>query len=661
MASWRIVPYYAVLAGLVLFGAAQSAPAGDSFDQARRRWEAARKPAELGARARAHDAFASSDDTRAVPLLAKAYRELGPDEDQERYLLASIVTARCRRAEHLPAYVAWRRRCDRSRDAWLWYKSLRVDAYLGRLDAVEQAARSAPSPWLRAAALEVLADAQAERAPELALEVLRELPAKQMERALLIESVASIAQACEGRRHEEQMRLVLTKLIRQLDAKKTLPRTRLAIARRLQHIFKTEELHYDARGWLRHLLGRPSPGPVEDGRYAPPKKTYFFGLPATGRRIAYVIDTSSSMFVGISPDELEQLKKIRRPQQSGEVTGRSGRAGAGRGRKQKPADRLPWEEIHTRYDAARECLKFSLQGLRADQYFSILRFATDAGFFPRSSGMVPATRANVRSALRALDAVGQDALGGATNMHAGLHRAYKVHAQGMTGPGEYVDVRAFREGCDTVFLLSDGEPCADDWSGTATGTYLRPPASTWFGLGRAAPRFGNYWTPYQLCDDLKRLNLFRKAEIHCIGIGQPNMDLLQLIAAIGNGRAVQVGDAAGSWGRVAALLRASDPATRQIEKLRTGGTERERMGAAESLARLHSLDGVPALIDALDDISVRVRAAAQRALQGITGHSLPYDATSDFDKRRGAQRAWRAWFAANERALRKRSKPPRAG
>lgn len=660
------------LTGLLLLGVLAPVSAEDRFERVRRDWEVERKRASLALRTKAHDALASTEDVRALSLLRKAYRDPAapserkppawrPDLDgpgrpdqklQEQYLIASIATARCRKAAHASAYAAWRRQKNSDRDAWLWYQSLRVDAELGRTAPIVDAARKARSPWLRAAALEVLAAARAQEALAIALEMLEKLPSKDVERSLALEGVASVALALKGHQERSEYRLVLTKLIRQLDDKATPARTRLVIARHLQLIFATEDLHYDARSWLRHLLGRPEPSAVDHGRYAPPKRTYFFGLRATGDRIAYVIDTSSSMFTAISPDELEALKKIRRPPRPAPTTGPgAGRAGR-RGKGRKLPDRLPWEQIKTRYDAARECLKFSLQGLDAGQYFTVIRFASDAGFLAPVDGMLPATDENIRRVESALDAGSEETLGGSTNMHGGLRRAFKVRAKGMTERWEYVDPGAFLEGCDTIFLLSDGMPCWDDW---AASVFAGVPA---FSFDRSGPTFANYWTPHQLVDDLERLNLFRRAEIHCVGIGQPNMPLLKRIAAIGRGKAIQVGGDGDPWSLVADVLRKRSPAQGQIEMLRRGATEGQRTGAAHALAAMHAVDAAPALIDALGDASVHVRRAADRALREIGQHDIPFDAEGDFDARRKAQRAWRAWFAANETALRKRWKSP---
>ena len=42
-----------------------------------------------------------------------------------------------------------------------------------------------------------------------------------------------------------------------------------------------------------------------------------------------------------------------------------------------------------------------------------------------------------------------------------------------------------------------------------------------------------------LVEDVKRLNLFREVEIHCIGIGEANMGLLNQISRIGLGTATR--------------------------------------------------------------------------------------------------------------------------
>ena len=54
-----------------------------------------------------------------------------------------------------------------------------------------------------------------------------------------------------------------------------------------------------------------------------------------------------------------------------------------------------------------------------------------------------------------------------------------------------------------------------------------------------------FWCPYRwgvnLLRDLRRLNLFRKVEIHCLGTGEADRALLDSIAEVGLGRVRVVG------------------------------------------------------------------------------------------------------------------------
>ena len=47
--------------------------------------------------------------------------------------------------------------------------------------------------------------------------------------------------------------------------------------------------------------------------------------------------------------------------------------------------------------------------------------------------------------------------------------------------------------------------------------------------------YGPYTFPRHLLRDLVRLNMFRRVEIHCVGIGEANASLLKGMAQIGGG------------------------------------------------------------------------------------------------------------------------------
>ncbi len=83
----------------------------------------------------------------------------------------------------------------------------------------------------------------------------------------------------------------------------------------------------------------------------------------------------------------------------------------------------------------------------------------------------------------------------------------------------YADFDAIHAGCDVLFLLSDGGPTADDW-GVGQGVYVEPDG---------------------IVEEALRWNLLRRAEIHCVGVGEAPTDLLARIADVGRGRVVVLG------------------------------------------------------------------------------------------------------------------------
>jgi hypothetical protein len=129
---------------------------------------------------------------------------------------------------------------------------------------------------------------------------------------------------------------------------------------------------------------------------------------------------------------------------------------------------------------------------------------------------------------------------GDTNVHGAFRKAYKLKENGLTGPNEHVKEDAFLQGCDTIFLLSDGDPSLSDWvildkrdeddhvGDPETGTPLTPTPELW--------QHGPYSQEEWILDDLHRMNLLRRVEIHAVGIGEASNGLLHQIVNIGGGR-----------------------------------------------------------------------------------------------------------------------------
>jgi hypothetical protein len=359
---------------------------------------------------------------------------------------------------------------------------------------------------------------------------LDKLPRDPLERAVLVEGLARLMTAQGYQLGEKAFQNPVSRLIHQMNAKETLYRTKLTLARHLMRLFKTDDLIIEADPWLRRLAHDTGPEDKYKDRYAQPT---FMGIKGTGKMVGYVIDMSDSMLTPVK------------------VTGPRGK---GDKKPKTVEEQIPWAVVKNRFDLAREYLKISLRGLQKDMQFCIVYFGTKAAPLKSTPGFVQATPANIKKAIKELDRIKaapstrQDrphgVLRGYTNLHGGIHRIFKARKKKLVGDDEYVDKKAFLEGCDTVFILSDGDPTWCDWPD------LDPP-DNWDEVGdpeSRAPGGGGdrmmYHGPYDdwryLVDDVRRLNLFRQAEIHCIGIGEASQALLRRIAEQGFGKVKMV-------------------------------------------------------------------------------------------------------------------------
>jgi hypothetical protein len=254
------------------------------------------------------------------------------------------------------------------------------------------------------------------------------------------------------------------------------------------------------------------------------------------------------MLEPLTPKELENLPK-------GPVTG-SAAAQAKLSKNdawRKAFENVNWAKVTNKFEAAREMLKQSLLLLEEGQHFCIICFGDGAGPLKGTKGLQKATLENIQDVTRLLDSIRpgpkkggrpHGTLLGKTNMHGGLHRAFKVKSGTMVGPGEYVNAATFDDGCDTIFLLSDGAATWDDWPSPDTkdpGDRAGDPETGARGQDSDNLVFkGPYARAHYIIGDVTRLNLFRKVEIHCIGMGGAEMNTLQKLAAIGKGQAVDL-------------------------------------------------------------------------------------------------------------------------
>ncbi len=494
--------------------------------------------------------FAQTHDVRALKILAKSYARPEVPKDQVRYLLASICADQFKAPPHLDAWRAWRKKHTKPTDAWLWFRALGADIQIDGTPETVRIARKHASGVLRAAALEALIERKDPAALTLTGEALAAPPAKPFDRMLLLESAAEALYVFRAQRATDAWKAAFALLRPLLDAKTTMERTRLVVGRRLALIPGALE-------------------PAELGRYSPPVKPTFLGIEASGHRIVYIIDMSDSMLTPLTGKELADLRKpphqVRPPiKRKPVVTG---------GKKQEapkaapppptPAQKqiaeamakLPWKRIRNRFDAAREFLKLSLRGLTPQQQFCVIGFGSEARTLAATPGLRPAIEKHIEKACVELDVIepGQatgarprGTLWGYTNIHGGMHRAFKVRAKGLSKKAEYVDPATFAEGCDTIFLLSDGKPTWDDWPEWDIRLAKHKSGDPESGAETKDHEKGHYYGPYALGswlrDDVRRLNLFRKTEMHCIGIGEFDTHLLEWISARGMGRFRRIGE-----------------------------------------------------------------------------------------------------------------------
>lgn len=491
-------------------------------------------------RMRGRRRLATTGDPRALDLLAKSYARPEEPKDRIPHLLVSLCARHFEDAEHLPRFHAWREKHRKAFDAWLWHRTAVLDIRKGDPSIVERIALQSSGHYLQLAAIRALA---AERAPAcvpVAKDLLGRLPAGRAQRASMLEAVAALLEARSDARSTKGYAAPAEALIEILRDDELPLRTRHVILRHLARIFDAD-LGYGLKAdlWLRELRGAqaaPSEAnPSVDDRYAPFE---FMGIPSPGTRVCYVIDASDSMLEPISDDDRRRLSQV--------VTG-SGSGDANR-------DALPWSRIHTRFDVAREFLKLSLRRLTRDQAFSVVLFGTDARTLPSTPSLVSATPIALVKAIRDLDAIKpgpksptrpHGTLRGFTNMHGGLALAFRLTGGGTAGPDPYVDPAVLLDGVDTIYLLSDGDPSTDDYRAVDEPDLGDAQADPETRAAQEKVPDVTYYGPYVdaegfLVDDVRRMNLFRNAAIHCVGIGDADVDLLEAIAGVGLGEVLRL-------------------------------------------------------------------------------------------------------------------------
>lgn len=550
--TWLLALALPLLAVAAVHGA-------DAWKEQKKRYDAYMERPSLYMRQRGRVNLAKTRDVRALKVLAKSYGRTEVPKDQVQYLLAAICADHFQAPPHVKPLRAWRAKHTKPKDAWLWYRTLAVELKNeGPLELIA-AIHGSRHVALRMAALQRLSKAGDENTLPVLAKLLTDVPTKPFDRALVLEAAADVLLQKRRAMTTQPWKDVAALLIPHLDDRATLERTKLTLARRFARVWRGTPLDLEAEPWLARLERRKpkQPPPTEGERYAPPKRPFFLGIEGTGKRVAYVIDMSDSMMTPLTGKEVDDLRTTSPrppPRKKPVVTGgkpppKKDPSKQGEAQPPNDVDMLPWANIRTRFDAAREFLKLSLKSLGPEQSFCVIWFGSKAGLLAATPDLRHATPTNIDKTIRELNAIqaGPPAKGrphgtlrGYTNLHGGLHRAFKVRDKGLVKKDEYVDPSTFLAGCDTAFVFSDGEPTWDDWPTRDTLEADNKPGDPETGATSTDAKTATFYGPYAiaswLLDDVRRLNLFRHVEIHCVGLGEYDPRLLQAIARAGNGR-----------------------------------------------------------------------------------------------------------------------------
>ena len=224
-----------------------SVPAQETFEEAKDLYEEYQRRGPLIMHTRGRDRLAQTRFPEALQLLADSYPRAERPEDQVQYMIVTLATKYCNEEQHVDILDKWRSRQRKSKDAWLWFKALGVhDVNRGPAELLE-VARGKGDVFLRAAAIEAMAKNKDHELLELVPEILAALPRKDVERAIMIESMASAILAMKHRLGQSEFWDPAAAVIHLLDDKDTMERTKLVIARHLAELFDKDEVVVEAR------------------------------------------------------------------------------------------------------------------------------------------------------------------------------------------------------------------------------------------------------------------------------------------------------------------------------------------------------------------------------------------------------------------------------
>lgn len=350
---------------------------------------------------------------------------------------------------------------------------------------------------------------------------------------------------------------ILLLIIDLVDNRKLLERTRRDISLALQYCFGSKFAYEDPESWKAELLRKKTTAPKPDTTVV-----RFMGIEDRGKRIVFLLDASDSMLNPLTEAEKTALKKLLPKASSKKSVTRGTR---------------PWDNIETRFDAARLHLQHTLLNMSSKVSFSVVLFGNEAELLSVTPGFMKASKRSAAVVMKELWDIKagpsntsrpHGTLKGQTNIYQAFALAFRIGKRGeRKSAAPYVDKKLYFEGAETIYLLSDGKPTRDGFTGQTpkmkTGGYWLEPyegevTDPETGLKRKIKRdkrifvkeqvrqythgIGPYLQYDMLIGELARMNMFRKVVIHVIGLGEADKLLPKRIAEIGRGRWIHVSD-----------------------------------------------------------------------------------------------------------------------
>lgn len=514
--------------------------------------------------------LAETKDVRAVDILKTRYdnkREKEPARPV-KHLVADAIGRELGAPATAKKLAEWTEKIKLPDDAWLAYNTTLASAGHGQFDDLAKYLMTKKhKPQIRAALIEALAEKAPDPSvlpPMLATQLDENVKpkTKPAERYLILTAVASALNSLYERNPEllddAAFQKCCLKLVDLAFGAEVEEETKLTCARYLAMTYQTGRVDITQPFWAKVIEDRGDKSAPEE-RQGRKTRSAFVGLEGRGKHVVFLIDMSSSMEEFMPRRRSRVIDTAREPEDV--ELDEEGNEVKKKEPEKDPADSIDWSKVKTRMDLAKIMLATSLENLEEDTSFCVVYFGSKASYLEGFSGLVPATKENVSKAIKAINELSfpvanvqkgdnPDDFIRETNIHGAFLLGYRaLAAKKGKGAGEvlkdneHVEDEAFLRGADTVYLLSDGNPTMDDYSGDDTSEADdrvvgresdeekgRSTAGEW------STYYGPYRQPYYLLRDIDRINLFRKAEIHCVGIGEVDVSLLVRIAWSGRGK-----------------------------------------------------------------------------------------------------------------------------